>query len=116
MENILLNEEGSGEVNYHDNKNIKLRKRGRTKKIEPTPEVLTPTPQPTQTPQLTEKEIWINWVKENRIEFMNSGKKSNEFITNVYKAYNSIYNTNKSRGKCGICDWNIILELKRKFF
>jgi hypothetical protein len=96
------------EVNYNDNKDIKLKSKGRPlKKKESTPE-------PTQTP--SEKEVWIQWVKDNRVQFMNSGKKSNEFITNVYKAYNTIYNTNKSRGKCGICDWNIILELKRKFF
>lgn len=102
MENTLLNEEESGKVNYHDNKDIKLKKRTK--------------PKPTETPQLTEKEIWTQWVKDNRVQFMNSGKKSNEFITNVYKAYNAIFDSNKSRGKCGICDWNIILDLKRRFF
>jgi hypothetical protein len=96
------------EVNYNDNKDIKLKSKGRPRKKKES------TPEPTQTP--SEKEVWIQWVKDNRVQFMNSGKKSNEFITNVYKAYNTIYNTNKSRGKCGICDWNIILELKRKFF
>lgn len=108
MEDTYLNGEGSGNLkNYNNNKDIKVRKR-RTTKSKPKP---TATPLPP-----TEKEIWIQWIKDNRKEFFNSGKKSNEFITNVYKAYNVIFNSNKSRGKCGICDWNIILELKARFF
>ena len=100
--------EKNEDTNYHDNKDIKLKKRGRPPKNKES------VPTPTQTP--SEKEVWTKWVKDNRVEFMNSGKKSNEFINNVYKAYNAIYDTNKSRGKCGICDWNIILELKKKYF
>ena len=108
MEDTSLNEKGSGNLkNYNNNKDIKVRKK-RTTKSKPDP---TTTPLP-----LTEKEIWTQWVIDNRVQFMNSGKKSNEFITNVYKAYNAIFDSNKSRGKCGICDWNIILELKGRFF
>lgn len=108
MEDTYSNGKKTTEVNYHGNKDIKLIKRGRPPKKKESPVV---------TPQIkSEKEIWEEWVKANRVEFMNSGKKSNEFITNVYKAYNAIFDSNKSRGKCGICDWNIILDLKRRYF
>lgn len=96
------------EVNYNENKDIKLKKRGRPKKKKDS------VPTPTQTP--SDKEVWEQWIMDNRQEFFNSAKKSSEFINNVYKAYNVIYNTNKSRGKCGICDWNIILDIKKQYF
>ena len=69
---------------------------------------------PTTTPTLDE--YYKDWVLRNRKEFFNSGKKDKEFIDMVYKIYNHLFKCNKSRGKCGICDWNIILELKHYYF
>jgi hypothetical protein len=119
MENTSLNTKENGEVNYHGNKDIKLKKRGRPpKKKESPPEVLkTPLEEkPISTPVYSEKEKWEKWIRDNRKEFFNSGKKDRQFILDVYKAYNVIFNSNKSPGKCGICDWNIILDLKQRYF
>lgn len=103
----LENNENIEESNYLDNKDIKLRKRGRPKKKKESTR---------KTPEIkSDKEYWIDWIKENRVEFYNTRKKDKQFYDNVYKAYNTIYNSNRSRGKCGICDWNIIIDLKRAF-
>jgi len=105
MENTSSKEnENIEEVNYMDNKNIKLRKRGRPKGSK------NKTKKP---PQIKDKDYWIKWIKDNREEFYNTSKKTTEFYNNLYTAYNTIYNANRTRGKCGICDWNIIIDLKR---
>ena len=107
MEDILSNEnENIEELNYLDNKNIKLRKRGRPKGSKNKPK---------KPPQIKDKDYWIQWIKDNRVDFYNTRKKPKEFYDNLYEAYNTIYNSNKSRGKCGICDWNIIIDLKRTY-
>lgn len=107
MENTSSNEnENIEETNYLDNKNIKLRKRGRPKGSK------NKTKAP---PKIKDKDYWIEWVRENREEFYNTNKKTNEFINNLYEAYNTIYNSNRVRGKCGICDYNIIIDLKRQY-
>lgn len=100
MENISSNENES----FKGNKNIKLKKRGRPKGSKNKPKA---------PPEIKDKDYWIKWIKDNRTEFYNTSKKTTEFYDNLYTAYNTIYNSNKSRGKCGICDWNIIIDLKR---
>jgi len=106
MENISSNENENTEIEYQGNKNIKLRKRGRPKGSKNKPKA---------PPQIKDKDYWIQWIKDNRVEFYNTSKKTTEFYDNLYTAYNTIYDTDKSRGKCGICDWNIIIDLKRVY-
>ena len=67
------------EKNYHDNENIKLKKkRGRPKKIQPTPV------------PLTEQEVLEQWVKDNREFFFNHNRKTREDLGKVYTLYNII--------------------------
>ena len=119
MEDTSSNENEIIKLEYNGNKDIKMVKKGKTPKKKESVSNQRKTPlkeKPEPIPVLTEKEIWEKWVKENRKEFFNAGKKEREFILNVYKAYNAIFNTNKSPGKCGICDWNIILDIKQRYF
>lgn len=88
------------EKNYHDNENIKLKKkRGRPKKVQPT-----------------EQEVLEQWVKDNREFFFNHNRKTREDLRKVYQLYNIIYNTNKALGKCGGCHRHIIDTIKKKYY
>jgi len=93
------------EKNYHDNENIKLKKkRGRPKKIQPTPV------------PLTEQEVLEQWVKDNREFFFNHNRKTREDLGKVYTLYNIIYNSSKTPGKCGGCHRHIIDTIKKKYY
>lgn len=104
------------EDTYSGNEGTGKNKRGRPKKnyMDNKDIIMIKNETPITTPTLDE--YYKDWMIRNRKEFFNSGKKSREFIDMVYKVYNHTFNTNKSRGKCGICDWNIILDLKKRYF
>jgi|VirMetMinimDraft_7_1064189.scaffolds.fasta_scaffold00828_8 hypothetical protein len=92
-------------IEYNDNKNIKVKKkRGRPKKVKE--EIKPPT----------QEEIYRTWLNENRKEFFNYNQKPRSFINMVYEIYNWTWNSNKSPGKCGICTWDIIHEVKKKYY
>lgn len=95
-------------TNYMGNKDIKVRKRGRPPKKKESP------PEPKEI--VKNEEYYINWIHENRKDFFNTSKKSKEFYDGLYEAHNFLFNSNKVRGKCGICDYNIIIDMKRKYF
>lgn len=109
-------------MEYHNNKNIKLkRKPGRPKgspnkaKIENIVE--TPDITPTPTPSIkTEIELLLEWVKDNRALFFNAGKKNREDLEKMYKLYNYFTGKNETLGKCGMCNGNIQLWLRKKLF
>ena len=101
--------------------NKKTSKRSGVKKS-PTPTIVqTPTPTPTTTPfqaeeikdEMTEKEKWIWWVKNNRKIFMNAGHKSKGEMENIYLAYNIIFDKNSTPSKCGGCNNSVINALKK---
>lgn len=88
------------EKNYHDNENIKLKKkRGRPKKVQPT-----------------EQEVLEQWVKDNQEFFFNHNRKTREDLRKVYRLYNIIYNSNKTPGKCGGCHRHIIDTIRKKYY
>lgn len=101
MEANLL--DGTESTNYNDHKDIKLKKRGRPKKVKES------VPEPTQ------EEIYLKWISDNRVEFFNYNQKSNEFISMVYEIYNWTWNSNKVPGGCGKCRWNIIEAVKKRY-
>lgn len=102
------------ETNYHDNKNIKMKKGpGRPRKT-PTP---TPTATPSTTPPVkTELEELMEWAAENRTFFFNAGKKERKDIGRMYRLYNLLTGLNQQPGKCGACNGNIQLWLRKKLF
>ena len=95
------------ETNYQNNKDIKVRKRGRPKKVQPTP---------TPVVELTEQEQLEEWVKNNRVWFFNYGKKERKDLEKVYRLYNILFNTNRRVGSCGGCHLNIIRTIKEKYY
>ena len=93
------------EKNYNDNQDIKVKKkRGRPKKIQPTPV------------PLTEQEVLEEWVRDNRTFFFNHNRKTREDLRKVYRLYNIIYNSSKTPGKCGGCHRHIIDTIRKKYF
>lgn len=100
--------------NYHNNKNITLKK---TEGATPT-NIPTPTPTPTPTPVLkTELEELMEWAGENRPFFFNAGKKDTKELGKMYRLYSLLTGTDqKPNGKCGRCNGNIQLWLRKKLF
>ena len=88
------------ETNYHNNKDIKLKK-----------------PKPTNTPPPpTEQEILEEWVRNNRAWFFNYGKKDRKDLEKVYRLYNLLYKTDRRLGKnCGGCHLTIIKQIAKKY-
>lgn len=88
------------ETNYHNNKNIKLKK-----------------PKPTSTPPPpTEQEVLEEWVRNNRAWFFNYGKKDRKDLEKVYRLYNILYNSDRRLGKnCGGCHLTIIKQIAKKY-
>jgi hypothetical protein len=74
---------------------------------------ITPTPTPSTK---TEIELLIEWAKTNRPLFMNAGKKHREDLEKMYKLYNYFTGKNETIGKCGMCNGNIQLWLRKKLF
>jgi hypothetical protein len=94
------------EKTYHDHENITLKKkRGRPKKIQPTPTPIPPT----------EQEVLEEWVKDNRPWFFNYNKKTREDIQRIYNLYNLLYDSNKPMGKCGGCHQHVIKTIKDRY-
>jgi len=109
MEEELLNTEETGK-NYHENKNIKLKKgRGRPKKI-------TPTPTPEVVEPVSLDDYYKEWVLTNRKEFFNYNHKSREFLKMVYQVYNHIFRSNKKITSCGTCRADVISAVKQYYF
>lgn len=119
------------ETNYHGHKNIKLRKRGRPKKVKPTPTIIvddvlpiidevlpvvTPVEELKWDKELTEQEQLEEWVKNNREWFFNYGKKDRKDLEKIYRLYNILYNTNRRIGNCGGCHLNIMRTIKEKYY
>lgn len=77
----------------------------------------TPTLVPTTTPVVkTELEELTEWALQNRPLFFNAGKKTREQINKMYRLYNILTGLNQIPGKCGLCNGNIQLWLKKKLF
>jgi hypothetical protein len=106
------------ETNYQNNKDIKVRKRGRPKKVKPTPTIIVDDVLPVVTPvvELTEQEQLEEWVKNNRAWFFNYGKKDRKDLEKVYRLYNILFNTNRRVGSCGGCHLNIMRTIKEKYY
>lgn len=52
---------------------------------------------------LTQREIYEEWIRENRILFFNSKMRTKEHHQKVYEIYNYFYNTNEQPTGCGLC-------------
>ena len=112
MEDTLLDgSENIEETNYQGNKNIVLRKS--TKKKLGRPKGSKNKPKPTEV--VKDTQYYEKWIQDNRKEFFSTGKKTKEFINGLYEAHNYLFNSDKGPGKCGICDYDIIIELKRRY-
>lgn len=95
-------------------KNIKIKIIKDTPKDIPTP---TPTPTITPTPVIkTELEELMEWAGNNRPFFFNGGKKDRKDIGRMYRLYNLLTGLNQQPGKCGACNGNIQLWLRKKLF
>ena len=78
-----------------------------------------PTPTPIEVkdaPLKTELEELMEWAANNRTFFFNAGKKERKDIGRMYRLYNLLTGLNQQPGKCGACNGNIQLWLRKKLF
>lgn len=70
-----------------------------------------------QTPkQMTKREEYENWIRDNRLIFFNHSLRNMENINKVFEIYNYFYNTNEQPSGCGMCVANKFNHFKELYF